>query len=166
MDVYTSLTDNGKISIDHSYSSNAIARFAFEKDSSYVYMCSHQISGVGATYFDSIDTSSGTVVTMTDSNYAQCLGAYSDSTDEAKFLLLMATNKYRHITIDFTGGLNNVVVLDALSSIAGAPAYDNSQKGLYAIIESEDTYNLYVYGIASQLSGHSFTRVLGYISNL
>ena len=113
-----------------------------------------------------IDTGSGTVTTMTDSNYAQCLGAYSDKTDEAKFLLLMATNKYRHITIDFTGGLNNVVVQDALSSITGAPAYDNSQKGLYAIIESESTYNVYIYGIASQLSSHSFTRVLGYISNL
>ena len=110
VDVYTSLTDNGKITIDHSYSSNAIARFAFEENSSYVYMCSHQISGVGATYFDMIDTGSGTVVTMTDTTYSQCLGAYSDKTDEASFLLLMATNKYRHITIDFTGGLNNVVV--------------------------------------------------------
>ena len=57
-----------------------------------------------------LDINTGTVVTMTDSTYAQCLGAYSDKTDEASFLLLMATNKYRHVTIDFTGGLNNVVV--------------------------------------------------------
>ena len=39
------LGDNGKITINHSYASPAIARLAFESNSENVFMCTHIISG-------------------------------------------------------------------------------------------------------------------------
>ena len=62
------LTDNGKITIDHSYSTTAVVRLAFESNSENMFMCSHEISGSTQTFYDAIPTKSADpIVTMADS---------------------------------------------------------------------------------------------------
>ena len=69
-------------------------------------MCSYQIGG-STTYFDKEDGTN--LISLSNNEEAQCLGAYAIDSDNAQFLLLMTTNKYRLLTINFSGGSNNIV---------------------------------------------------------
>ena len=61
------------------------------------------------------------------------MGVVSTSSTDAYFLLLLPTNKYRVLSINFEGGSDNVTQYNELETLEGIEDFDDSLTNLYAV---------------------------------
>ena len=85
------------------------------------------------------------------------MGAVAIGNTQANFLLLMPTNYYKLLKINFSGGSNNVTEYDQLETLDGIQGYDNSLTTLYAVLGSSD---IYIHHITDTIITQTYSEML------
>ena len=94
VDLSSSITENQTLVINHGFSNEAVARATITSDLT-LFMCSFEVGGSLQTFFDMRQNGGSGIVSMKNTNYAQCMGAFGLSSKIAYYLLFLPTQKYR-----------------------------------------------------------------------
>ena len=66
------MTENWLFEVDHSFTTNFVARISTDLD---YFMCSHEVGGTSSVFFDKIDFD-GLAMSFEETSWAQCLSVY------------------------------------------------------------------------------------------